>query len=85
VRNNTSLMRTRLVPQWKEGDTTQAHCISCNGCFRPGTREGGTAYVIEKMESKKERPVVRINCDRREQEVFLPSSYLVCKHPLPVL
>jgi hypothetical protein len=50
-------MRTGLVAQRTEGDTTQAHCISCNGCFRHGMREGEIDCVIEKMESKKERVV----------------------------
>jgi 2,4-dienoyl-CoA reductase-like NADH-dependent reductase (Old Yellow Enzyme family) len=41
-----------LVKRWQAGDTARARCISCNGCFRPGMREGGIACVIEKIEQK---------------------------------
>ena len=41
-----------LVKRWQEGDTARARCISCNGCFRPGMREGGIACVIDKIEQK---------------------------------
>jgi len=39
-----------LVKRWQEGDLARARCISCNGCFRPGMREGGIACVIDRME-----------------------------------
>lgn len=41
-----------LVKRWQTGDTSRARCISCNGCFKPGMREGGIACVIERMEKK---------------------------------
>jgi 2,4-dienoyl-CoA reductase-like NADH-dependent reductase (Old Yellow Enzyme family) len=41
-----------LVRRWQEGDTARARCISCNGCFRPGMREGGIACVIDRIEKK---------------------------------
>jgi len=36
-----------LVRRWQNGDTSSAHCISCNGCFKPGLEEGGIYCVIE--------------------------------------
>jgi len=30
-----------LVNRWASGDRSQASCISCNGCFIPGFKEGG--------------------------------------------
>ena len=41
-----------LVKRWQAGDTARARCISCNGCFRPGMRDGGIACVIDKIEQK---------------------------------
>jgi 2,4-dienoyl-CoA reductase-like NADH-dependent reductase (Old Yellow Enzyme family) len=35
-----------LVKRWQAGDTTRATCISCNGCFRPGLKEGGIRCVV---------------------------------------
>lgn len=43
----------RLIKRWKEGDLSPATCISCNGCFKPGIKEGGIYCVVEKKESKK--------------------------------
>lgn len=43
----------RLVRRWREGDLSPARCISCNGCFRPGLKEGGIYCVIEKKEAEK--------------------------------
>jgi len=43
----------RLINRWKEGDLSPARCISCNGCFRPGLKEGGIYCVVEKEEAKK--------------------------------
>jgi len=43
----------RLVSRWKEGDHYPATCISCNGCFKPGFKEGGIYCVVEKKEAKK--------------------------------
>lgn len=45
----------RLINRWKEGDVSPASCISCNGCFKPGFREGGIYCVVEKKEAKKHR------------------------------
>jgi len=41
-----------LIKRWEEGDNARARCISCNGCFKPGMREGGIACVIERIEQK---------------------------------
>ncbi|MGC2063482.1 MAG: NADH:flavin oxidoreductase [Thermodesulfovibrionales bacterium] len=43
----------RLINRWKEGDLSPARCISCNGCFRPGLKEGGIYCVVEKKEAQK--------------------------------
>jgi len=42
-----------LIKRWQEGDHSQARCISCNGCFAPGLKEGGIYCVVEKKESQK--------------------------------
>ena len=42
-----------LARRWKEGNTARAKCISCNGCFRPGLKEGGRYCVVEAEEKKK--------------------------------
>jgi 2,4-dienoyl-CoA reductase-like NADH-dependent reductase (Old Yellow Enzyme family) len=39
-----------LVHRWQAGDTSRARCISCNGCYRPGLREGGIACIVERAE-----------------------------------
>ena len=43
----------RLIKRWKEGDLSPATCISCNGCFKPGLKEGGIYCVVEKKEARK--------------------------------
>jgi 2,4-dienoyl-CoA reductase-like NADH-dependent reductase (Old Yellow Enzyme family) len=43
----------RLIKRWKEGDLSPARCISCNGCFKPGLKEGGIYCVVEKKEVQK--------------------------------
>lgn len=43
-----------LPRRWAEGDRSRARCISCNGCFRPGIKEGGIYCVVEKLESEGE-------------------------------
>jgi len=43
----------KLIKRWQAGDYTHARCISCNGCFRPGLREGGIYCVVEKKEAQK--------------------------------
>ncbi|TYO95032.1 2,4-dienoyl-CoA reductase-like NADH-dependent reductase (Old Yellow Enzyme family) [Geothermobacter ehrlichii] len=35
-----------LVRKWQEDSSQRAHCISCNGCFRPGIKEGGVRCVL---------------------------------------
>jgi 2,4-dienoyl-CoA reductase-like NADH-dependent reductase (Old Yellow Enzyme family) len=40
-----------LSRRWRDGDTSPARCISCNGCFRPGLEEGGIYCVIEEDEA----------------------------------
>ncbi|MBI5741270.1 MAG: NADH:flavin oxidoreductase [Nitrospirae bacterium] len=42
-----------LPDRWLRGDRGAARCISCNGCFRPGLREGGIYCVTEKKEREK--------------------------------
>ncbi len=42
-----------LARRWSQGDTTEAKCISCNGCFSPGLKEGGIYCVIEAKEKEK--------------------------------
>lgn len=37
-----------LPSRWKSGDQGPATCISCNGCFKPGMKEGGIYCVQEK-------------------------------------
>jgi len=44
-----------LAKRWAAGDRSPATCISCNGCFKPGLKEGGIYCVIEKAEQKKEQ------------------------------
>ncbi len=42
------LIREPALPaRWQGGDTARATCISCNGCFRPGLKEGGIRCVVE--------------------------------------
>ena len=42
-----------LIKRWQQGDRSPARCISCNGCFTPGIKEGGIYCVVEKRESQK--------------------------------
>jgi 2,4-dienoyl-CoA reductase-like NADH-dependent reductase (Old Yellow Enzyme family) len=39
-----------LPRRWQEGDESRARCISCNGCFKPGLKEGGIYCVIDRIE-----------------------------------
>jgi 2,4-dienoyl-CoA reductase-like NADH-dependent reductase (Old Yellow Enzyme family) len=43
----------QLIKRWREGDLSPARCISCNGCFEPGIKEGGIFCVVEKKEAQK--------------------------------
>lgn len=42
-----------LARRWEQGDTSPARCISCNGCFKPGLKEGGIYCVVEAKERAK--------------------------------
>lgn len=42
-----------LIKRWQDGDRKPARCISCNGCFKPGLKEGGIYCVVEKKEQEK--------------------------------
>lgn len=45
------LIREPALPRrWKSGDEARARCISCNGCFKPGLKEGGIYCVVDKIE-----------------------------------
>ncbi len=44
-----------LVQRWQQGDTSVAKCISCNGCFKPGLKEGGIYCVVDAKEKLKKR------------------------------
>lgn len=37
-----------LPNRWLNGDHSKATCISCNGCFGPGLKEGGIYCIVEK-------------------------------------
>ena len=39
-----------LARRWREGNREKAACISCNGCFKPGLKEGGIYCVIDRIE-----------------------------------
>lgn len=39
-----------LALRWAEGNEARARCISCNGCFKPGLKEGGIYCVVDKIE-----------------------------------
>ncbi len=42
-----------LAIRWQQGDRRPARCISCNGCFMPGIKEGGIYCVTAKKEKRK--------------------------------
>ncbi len=42
-----------LANRWQDGDMAPAKCQSCNGCFKPGLKEGGIYCVKEKMEEER--------------------------------
>ena len=45
------LVREPNLPhRWEGGDESRARCISCNGCFKPGLKEGGIYCVVDKVE-----------------------------------
>lgn len=41
-----------LPRRWAEGNETHARCISCNGCFKPGLKEGGIYCVVDRIEQE---------------------------------
>ena len=43
-----------LPHRWQTGDKSPAKCISCNGCFMPGIKEGGI-YCVAKNKAKKKQ------------------------------
>lgn len=47
-----------LVRRWQKDENHRATCISCNGCFRPGLKEGGIDCVVERIEQKNRTPVM---------------------------
>jgi 2,4-dienoyl-CoA reductase-like NADH-dependent reductase (Old Yellow Enzyme family) len=44
-----------LIKRWQEGDNEPARCISCNGCFMPGIKEGGIYCIVKKKEQEKSK------------------------------
>ena len=45
------LIREPYLPRkWRDDEGHVATCISCNGCFRPGLKEGGIYCVVDKIE-----------------------------------
>jgi len=45
------LIREPNLPRrWEEGNEVHARCISCNGCFKPGLKEGGIYCIVDKIE-----------------------------------
>jgi 2,4-dienoyl-CoA reductase-like NADH-dependent reductase (Old Yellow Enzyme family) len=45
----------QLARRWQEGDEARARCISCNGCFKPGLKEGGIYCVVDRIEWESRR------------------------------
>lgn len=41
-----------LPARWRRGDRQVANCISCNGCFMPGLKEGGILCVGMKKDKR---------------------------------
>ena len=47
-----------LPRRWQGGDETHARCISCNGCFKPGLKQGGIYCVVEAIERESSKVFV---------------------------
>ncbi len=47
-----------LVNHWRRDNSHRATCISCNGCFKPGIKEGGIYCVVNRIESRNSAPVI---------------------------
>lgn len=43
-----------LPNRWAKGEHDTAACISCNGCFVPGIKEGGIYCIVDKKEKEKQ-------------------------------
>jgi 2,4-dienoyl-CoA reductase-like NADH-dependent reductase (Old Yellow Enzyme family) len=41
-----------LPRRWQEDEGHRSTCISCNGCFKPGLKEGGIRCVIDGIEAE---------------------------------
>jgi 2,4-dienoyl-CoA reductase-like NADH-dependent reductase (Old Yellow Enzyme family) len=53
------LIREPDLPlRWRKDPHHRARCISCNGCFKPGLKEGGIYCVIDKIEQKNPNPAI---------------------------
>lgn len=53
------LIREPYLPRkWRDDENYVATCISCNGCFRPGLKEGGIYCVVDKIEWENRDPQV---------------------------
>lgn len=44
-----------LARRWMSGDRAPAHCISCNGCFKPGLKGEGIYCIVKKKEQEKNK------------------------------
>jgi 2,4-dienoyl-CoA reductase-like NADH-dependent reductase (Old Yellow Enzyme family) len=52
-----------LANRWLRGDSSPAKCQSCNGCFKPGLKEGGIYCVKEKIIEEKQAKKQAANLD----------------------
>ncbi|AJF06925.1 NADH:flavin oxidoreductase [Geoalkalibacter subterraneus] len=53
------LIREPDLPRlWQNDPHHRARCISCNGCFKPGLKEGGIYCVIDKIEQQDPNPAI---------------------------
>ncbi len=53
------LIREPDLPlRWRKEPHYRARCISCNGCFKPGLKEGGIYCVIDEIEHKDPNPAI---------------------------
>jgi 2,4-dienoyl-CoA reductase-like NADH-dependent reductase (Old Yellow Enzyme family) len=67
--SRTFIREPRLIKRWKEGDRSLARCISCNGCFKPGLKEGGIYCVVEKKEAQKQAAEGQVFIDDEDGKV----------------
>ena len=53
------LIREPDLPlRWRKDPLYRARCISCNGCFKPGLKEGGIYCVIDGIEQSDPNPAI---------------------------